>query len=192
MKRIVVLGGNGFFGGLIVERLRAAGLEPLIASRSSEMRIDANDRDVLRAQLRQRDLVIDAAGPFQTRNSALVEVAQKVGFDVIDLSDSADYSMLVLQYEAPIAAAGIRVLTACSSLSTVSAAVVGMSGISQPRRVTAYLRPASRKTANTASIASFLGALTDRQRRIQFPEPLGKRHDGRAVGADRLEKEHAT
>jgi uncharacterized protein YbjT (DUF2867 family) len=175
MKRIVILGGNGFFGALIAEKLRSAGLEPVIASRTSEMRIDANNRDDLRAHLRQRDLVIDAAGPFQTRNTALIEVASKVGFDVIDISDSADYSGTVYQQEAPIAAAGIRFLTACSSLSTVSAAVLNMSTIKQPRRVTAYLRPASRLTANRATMAAYFASITDRPRTVQFGDPLGRR-----------------
>lgn len=175
MKRIVVLGGTGFFGGLIVDRLRAAGLEPHAASRHSEFHIDADNAEDLRAHLKQRDLVIDAAGPFQRRSPALIEAAAKVGFDVIDLSDSAAYTSMVQQHEAPIAAAGIRVLTACSSLSTVSAAVLGMSSISQPRRITAYLRPASRLTANRGSIASFFESMTGFTRTIRFEEPLGRR-----------------
>ena len=65
MKRIIVLGGSGFFGHLIVERLRAAGMEPISASRSSgEMRIDANNPDDIRNNVKPRDLVVDAAGPF--------------------------------------------------------------------------------------------------------------------------------
>jgi hypothetical protein len=175
MKRIIVLGGTGFFGGLIVDKLRAAGLEPHVASRHSEFSIDADNADDLRAHLKQRDLVIDAAGPFQKRSPALIEAAAKIGFDVIDLSDSVAYTSMVQQHEAPISAAGIRVLTACSSLSTVSAAVLGMSSVAQPRRLTAYLRPASRLTANSGSIASFLGSLTGVMRTVRFDEPLGRR-----------------
>ncbi|HEU4521324.1 MAG TPA: saccharopine dehydrogenase NADP-binding domain-containing protein [Thermoanaerobaculia bacterium] len=184
MKRIVVLGGTGFFGSLIVERLRAAGLEPLVASRSSELRIDANNPDDLRAQLRQRDLVIDAAGPFQHRTPALIDAAAKMGFDVVDINDTADYATLVQQREAPIAAAGIRVLTACSSLSTVSAAVLAVSSVVQPRRITAYLRPASRRTANAGSVDSFLHSMIGKRRLIRFGEPLGVRRGVTARSAD--------
>ena len=177
MKRIVVLGGTGFFGGVLAEKLRAAGLEPLVASRTGgELRIDADRPDDLRAHLRQRDLVIDAAGPFQTRSAALIEAAARMGFDVIDLSDSAEYTAKVYEREAPIAAAGIRVLTACSALSTVSAAVLGMSSVAQPRRLTAYLRPAARVTAHLGSVMSFTLALAGRPRSVRFPEPLGMRH----------------
>ena len=84
MKRVVVIGGSGFFGGLIAERLAAAGLQPIIASRSrGELRIDANNPEDLRNNLKGRDLVIDAAGPFQKRTPALIEAARTIGFDVI-------------------------------------------------------------------------------------------------------------
>ena len=175
MKRVVVLGGSGFFGRIIVDRLSAAGLQPIVASRTwGELRIDANNPDDLRANLKQRDLVIDAAGPFHKRTSALIDAARTIGFDVIDISDSAQYAAMVYEREAPIGAAGIRVLTACSALSTVSAIVVKASGIEQPRRVRAYLLPASRNTANPATILSFLSAAEGQPRTIRF-EALGDR-----------------
>jgi hypothetical protein len=175
MKRIIILGGTGFFGSLIADRLRAAGLEPHIASRNSEFRIDAENPEDLRAHLKQRDLVIDTAGPFQKRSSALIDAAAKIGFDVIDLSDSPEYSAMIQEREAPIAAAGIRVLTACSSLSTVSAAVLGMSSLNQPRRLTAYLRPASRLTANAGAVSSFFASIIGRPRTLHLGPPLGSR-----------------
>ena len=162
MKTIIVLGGSGFFGKLIVERLREAGLQPLVASRSSgDMRIDANNPDDLRVYLKQRDLVIDAAGPFQTRTPALIETAMRIGFDIIDLSDSPDYTAMIYERAAPIGAAGIRVLTACSTLSTVSAMVVKLAGIPEPRKLTVVLRPESRYTANRGAVESFLHSIEE-------------------------------
>ena len=175
MKRVVVLGGTGFFGKLVAERLAAAGLQPVIAARSSGgLRIDANDAESIRANIKQRDLVVDAAGPFQHRTSALIDAARTIGFDVVDLSDSADYTAMVYRNEAPIDAAGIRVLTACSSLSTVSAIVLASSGIASPKRLSAYLLPASRYTANAGSTRSFLAGVQGRARTIRFPQ-LGSR-----------------
>ena len=150
MKRVVILGGSGFFGSLIAERLTTLGMQPIVASRSrGEVRIDADNPEDLRSHLKQRDLVIDAAGPFQKRNSALIETARTMGVDVIDISDSVDYTSMVYKYEAPIGAAGIRVLTACSSLSTISAAVLKSVSVDEPRRLSAYLVPAIRHTAST-------------------------------------------
>ena len=175
MKRVVVLGGTGFFGKLIVEHLAAAGLQPVAASRSSgDMPIDANDASSIRANLKQRDLVIDAAGPFQQRTPALIEAARTIGFDVIDLSDSADYTAAIYKNAPPISAAGIRVLTACSSLSTVSAIAVASSAVDNPRRMTAYLLPASRYTTNRGSVRSFLAGAQGRGRTIDFPK-IGSR-----------------
>ncbi len=176
MKRIVILGGSGFFGRIIVDRLTAAGMQPVAASRSwGELRIDANDPESLRASLRTRDLVIDAAGPFQTRTPALIQAARTIGFDVIDLSDSPEYSGMIYDQEAPISASGIRVLTACSSLSTVSALMLKASNSEQPRRLSVYLLPAARHTANPGAIASFLAGAEGTTRTLHFPKPLGNR-----------------
>lgn len=185
MKRVVILGGSGFFGGLIAERLRAAGVAPVIASRShGDVRIDANDPASIRANVKQRDLVIDAAGPFQTRTPALADAARTIGFDVIDLSDSAEYTSMVYEREAPIGAAGIRVLTACSALSSVTALAVATSGIEQPQWVRTYLMPASRHTANPATIDSFLANVEGGTRTFRFPDPVGTRTGLRVKSVD--------
>ena len=176
MKRVVVIGGTGFFGHLIVERLSAAGLKPIVASRSGgEMRIDANNAQDLRSNLKTRDLVIDAAGPFQKRSLALIEAARTMGFDVIDLSDSADYTSMIYNARTPIQAAGIRVLTACSSLSAVSAAALKSLSVKEPRRLSAYLVPAIRHTATAATLESMLDSMARGSRTLRFPRPLGTR-----------------
>ena len=57
MKRVVVIGGAGFFGQLIVERLAKAGLNPIVASRTrGELRIDANNAEDLRKNLKPRSM----------------------------------------------------------------------------------------------------------------------------------------
>src|SRR5438105_1259036 len=155
MKRVVVLGGTGFFGRLITDKLRGAGVETLTAARTGgDLRIDADNAEDIRANIKARDLVIDCAGPFQTRTPALIQAARTTGFDIIDLSDSAKYTRMIYDNEAPIGAAGIRVLTACSALSTVSALILKAANITEPRRLSAYLVPATRHTANRATVRS--------------------------------------
>lgn len=176
MRRVIVLGGSGFFGRLIVERLGAAGLSPIAASRThGEMRIDANDPEAIRANLKTRDIIVDAAGPFQNRTPALIQAARTMGFDLIDLSDSPEYTAMIYEQKAPIGASGIRVLTACSSLSTVSALMLKASGNDQPHRLSVYLVPASRHTANASTLTSFLSGIEGGSRKIHFPPPLGTR-----------------
>ena len=191
-RRIVVLGGHGFFGGAAVERLRADGAQPLTAARrpGADLQVDAEDPRSLRAALRPGDVVVDTLGPFQTRTMALLDAALEVGFDLIDIADSRAYVAQVYAREAHIAARGVRVLTACSSISAVSAALVRLSGIAAPVRVTGFLAPATRFTSNPGSARSLLGSvgrpvsivhegvLATRTgwretRRFQMPPPIG-------------------
>lgn len=158
MKRVIVLGGLGWFGRSVVEQLRQAGIMTLTASRRgvADICVDADSPAAVRAALREGDLVIDAAGPFHARSTALVEAAIDVGFDVIDLNDSVNYARPVLALEPRIAAAGIRVLTSASTVSAIAAAIVRHSGATQPVRVNGFLAPASRYTANVGTARSLL------------------------------------
>ena len=167
MARLVILGGTGFFGSKIAERLP----EAISMSRSSG--VDANNPQQLRASLRRGDIVVDAAGPFQTRSSALLDAALEIGFDVIDISDSPDYSSRFYARADAIRNAGIRVRTACSALSTVSA--IALRGIEQPRKLTTFLIPASRYTASRGTTRAVMMSLLGGSRTLQFPPPLGKR-----------------
>ena len=69
-------------------------------------------------------------------------------------NDDLGYAESVVALEPQIDAAGIRVLSSASSVSAVAAAVVRQSGIELPARVTAFLAPASRYTANVGSALS--------------------------------------
>jgi saccharopine dehydrogenase-like NADP-dependent oxidoreductase len=158
VKRVIVLGGCGLFGRTIAEQLHKLGIEAQTASRRSaaDLRIDANDRESLRKALRAGDVVIDAAGPFHERSTALIETAVELGLDAIDINDHLPYAESVVALESQIEAAGIRVLSSASTVSAVAAAVVSHSKIAAPRRVTAYLAPASRHTAHTGAALSLI------------------------------------
>lgn len=194
MKRIVVAGGFGFFGGAIVEALRAEGLSPLVGSRraGADVMIDVEDNTSISRALRHGDVVVDAVGPFQNRSTRLLEAAIEVGFDVIDLADSLSFVASVYRLRERIDGARIRVLTACSGISSVSACAVRLSGLSQPVRVTGFLVPATRHTAVAGTAASLFasvgrpievfadGALRPQQgwgsrRSFPMPEPVGTR-----------------
>ncbi|MGH2537956.1 MAG: hypothetical protein ACRDHL_11220 [Candidatus Promineifilaceae bacterium] len=191
MRRVVVLGGLGFFGRAAVARLRADGFRPLTASRSpaADLRLDLAEPNSLRGALRAGDVVVDTAGPFQERTTALVEAALEMGFDLIDISDSLAYVSRLYRLQAQIEAAGIRVLTACSSVSAVGAALIRLSGL-EPARVVGVLAAATRATAQPGSARSLLhsvgrpvrllrdGRLVTRvgwreSQRFRLPPPLG-------------------
>ena len=189
---MIVAGGTGFFGAALVGLLQSEGLQPLLAARHGavDLRLDVEDSASLRSVLRPGDLVLDAVGPFQGRSTALVEAALEIGFDLIDLSDSLDYSESLVGLEARIARSGIRVLTACSSISVGSAALIRLSRIEYPVAASGYLVPAARHVAWPGTGNSLLnsvgrtirvwqdGGLVAKRgwteaRQFEFPPPLG-------------------
>jgi hypothetical protein len=197
LSRIVVVGGRGFFGAAAVGLLREAGQTPVVGSRRADAaeRFDAENPAQLRSSLQNGDIVIDAAGPFQARSTALVEMAIEKGCDVIDLADSLDYVSKVRALGPVIDRSGSRVLTACSSVSAVSAALVRLLGVERPTRLSAFLAPATRNTSTAGTAASLManlghparilraGALVERlpfseRRSFDFGAPVG-RIDGR-------------
>jgi hypothetical protein len=172
--------------------LQAVGIRSLVAGRSKtpELQLDANKAVSIRTAVSAGDLMIDTAGPFQHRSLALVQAAIDVGFDVIDINDNLHYAEQILAFEKQIAAAGIRVLSSASSVSAFSAAAVEQSGVSEPMRITAFLAPASRHTANRGTALSLIETVGQpvrafrdgrlqtligwsEQRRFAMPSPLG-------------------
>jgi hypothetical protein len=193
VTRIVVLGGQGFFGQAVVNLLRKEGLPSLIASRRAggDLLADAEDSASLRAALRSGDLVIDAAGPFQRRSTALVQACLTIGCDLIDIADSLDYVQDIQQLAARAGDSGVRVLTACSSVSAVSAALIRLTRCRNPVRVSAILAPATGNTSTAATAGSLMtglerpvrtlrgGSLVERRafseiRVFDFPPPVGR------------------
>lgn len=189
MTRIVVIGARGFFGSVILEELRRRGIPALAAGRSrGDLIVDLENAASIAATLRAGDVVIDTAGPFQKRSLTLIHAAMEQGFDVIDLSDSAEYSARVQQEHEAIARRGTRVLTACSSLSVVSAAVIRVSGL-EPESLRVFLAPASRSTANRATAASLLAAISQGpvvQRTMDMAHPVGRRRGFVIDSVDRV------
>jgi Saccharopine dehydrogenase NADP binding domain len=205
VRRIVVIGGRGFFGTAAVELLQRDGVPALVASRrpGAALLADAEDAASLRAALRSRDVVIDAAGPFHRRSTVLVETCVAIGCDVIDLAESFDYTSKVQALEHLVASSGIRVLPACSSVSAVSAALVRLSGVHAPVRVSTVLAPATKRTSTAATSTALLsmldrpvravrdGSLVERpafsQARVfEFPAPVGRVSARLAESADVL------
>ena len=160
-RRILVIGGRGFFGAAAVELLRRDGEAPLVGSRrpGGDVLVDAESAASLRAALRGGDVVIDAAGPFQQRSPLLVETALATGCDVIDLSDSLDHALAIQRLAPRIEASGLRVLTSCSSVSAVTAALVRLLAVPAPVRISAFLAPATRNTSTSATAQSLFASL---------------------------------
>ena len=56
----------------------------------------------IRSVMRAGDVVIDAAGPFHARSTALIESAIEIGFDVVDINDNLRYAESVVALQSRI------------------------------------------------------------------------------------------
>lgn len=168
LRRVVVIGA-GFFGRVIARRLADNGITPVVASRTrGDVRLDVEDRGSLAAALQPHDVIVDTAGPFQMRSTALVETAIDRGCDVVDLSDALGYARAVLALHDRAASTGARIFTSCSAIATVAASAIRASGAATPETCDLFLAPASADTGNPATVSAFLASV-DWSRSREFP-----------------------
>jgi predicted dinucleotide-binding enzyme len=168
LRRVVVIGA-GFFGRVIARRLADVGITPVVASRTrGDLRLDVEDRGSLAGALQAHDVIVDTAGPFQMRSTALVETAIERGCDVVDLSDSFGYARAVLALHERAVAKGVRIFTSCSAIATVAASAIRASESASPETCDLFLAPASADTGNPATVRAFLASV-DWSRSREFP-----------------------
>ena len=159
MRRVIVVGA-GLFGQIMASRLAQLGITPVVAARHGhDVRMDAEDEASVRATLRSGDIVVDTAGPFQTRTTRLARVALERGCDVIDIAESLGWSEAILALGQRAADAGIALFPACSAVAAVAGACVCASGMASPEQIDLFLAPASAETASAGTMYGFLGSL---------------------------------
>lgn len=134
----MVVGAYGNFGSIISRRLaRAKGMELTLAGRGGQVALLAQELgtrfwqgDVLGPDFDEAlstfrtDLVIHTAGPFQWQNYAVAWACIKAGAHYCDLSDARDFVAGITQLDEAARARGVAVLSGCSSVPTLSAAVI--------------------------------------------------------------------
>lgn len=168
LRRVVVIGA-GFFGRVVARRLADVGIRAVVASRTrADIRVDVEDRVALARVLQANDVVVDTAGPFQMRSTALVEAAIERGCDVVDLSDAHAYAEAVTRLHDRAAAKGVRILTSCSAIATVAASAIRAGDMPSPEACDLFLAPASAETGNPATVRAFLSSV-DWSRSRDFP-----------------------
>ena len=84
-KKVLIVGGTGYFGRLLVEDLRRhTDCELIVAGRNSA---DLRNPASLEAALKGASIAICAAGPFQALPTTLAELCLRDGIHYIDLAD---------------------------------------------------------------------------------------------------------
>lgn len=174
--RVVLLGATGVFGTRLARRL--------VADRRFETILSGRTRSTLEALATQWDgqvgvarldvlaedfagrlaslepqLVIHAAGPFQTQDYRVAEACLACGSHYVDLADGRDFVAGISRLDAVARAAGRLVVSGASSVPALSSAVVDalLPRFARLERIESAISPGNRTPRGDASVASILG-----------------------------------
>jgi hypothetical protein len=170
---VLVLGGYGVFGERVVRLLARDGHALIVAGRdiararvlAAELGAQALrfDRDADSGMLGTLgiDLLVDAAGPFQTygeRPYALVEACLAAHIHYLDLADDADFCVGITALEALARAHGCMALSGVSSVPAISAAAVRAlgCGLEQIESIDTAILPGNRAPRGLSVMTSIL------------------------------------
>jgi NAD(P)-dependent dehydrogenase (short-subunit alcohol dehydrogenase family) len=174
VKKVLVLGGYGGFGGRVARLLAQGGFAVTIAGRSAAkaaafcalypalaLRPLALAReDGLGAETPW--LVVDAAGPFQEIDYRLPEACIAAGCHYLDLADGRDFVCGIGALDAAAKAAGVAIISGASSLPALSGAVCDRlaGGLDRISEIDAALSASNRVAGGvsvTRAILSYVG-----------------------------------
>ncbi|MES2441935.1 MAG: DUF4166 domain-containing protein [Pseudomonadota bacterium] len=172
MSRILVIGGYGGFGARLSRRLLAVGHAVLVAGRSAEKAaafcagLEGAEPVVAdRAQgigmvlARERpDLVIDAAGPFQSAGYTVPEACIAMHTPYVDLADGRDFVRGIGALDRAAKEAGVAIVSGASSVPALSGAVARelAAGLDRVDQVEIAITASSRATASASVAAAIL------------------------------------
>ncbi len=186
--RVLVVGGYGVFGGRLVRLLKHEARLTLIVAGRSHAKAAAFAQTVsgaaatlvavefdraadLDRQLSalQPDLVVDAAGPFQTYGSddgndgyALVAAALRHSIPYIDIADGTDFVLGIARFDAEARAKGLFALSGVSSFPALTGAAMRRlaEGLAHVDTITTGIAPSPRAGVGLnviRAIASYAG-----------------------------------
>ena len=206
--RIVVYGGNGFFGRLVVEELlRNTPAEILIASRRAK-HIDFGDQQV-RVKFAESDLsdygsvlrTIEGAsiamlcgGPFQQMPLWLLRACIEKKISYIDIADDRTFVDTAHKFAADVERAGIAAFVGCSVVPGLTSLFTQFSRaqVGDIEAVSIAISPGTKHPRGPASFECLLTTAGEQfgnasargwsnPRKIEFPEPMGRRTVYRVV-----------
>jgi len=132
--RVVVYGGNGFFGRLVVQDLlRFSSAQITIASRRAKVvdyhgfrdrvrwvQSDLNDFTSVRATIEGAQALVSCVGPYQGQSLNLLEACVENRVPYVDVADDRDFLLRAYGFSSKIAEAGIPALIGCSVVPGLS------------------------------------------------------------------------
>ncbi|WP_435489305.1 saccharopine dehydrogenase family protein [Variovorax sp. ZT4R33] len=176
---MVVIGGYGFFGRRLVERLALQpDLHVTVAGRSlaegqaligqlgppSKARLDATELDVTSAKLPQQlerlspGTVVLASGPFQGHDYGVALSCISVGANYIDLADARAFVVGIEAFDSRAKTAGVFVSSGASSVPALSSAAVDhlARGMTTVRTIDIGISPGNRTERGLSTVRSIL------------------------------------
>ena len=135
---VIVFGGYGTFGKQIVRELATGGLQVTIAGRNRQraecaagdvgdshqgIEADITDFASCRDALKGHRVVVNAAGPFSSFESTLVDACLDAGCHYVDIGDDRSYIGRLRARSSEYAAVGLTAAYGCFSLPGISGAL---------------------------------------------------------------------
>jgi hypothetical protein len=177
--RVVVVGGYGFFGRRLVERLTSQpDIHVTVAGRSlvdaqalvgrlrpqSKVRLDAVEVDAMSADLPRElerlspNTVVLASGPFQGQDYRVARACISVGANYIDLADARAFVVGIGELDSDAKAAGVFVSSGASSVPALSSAAVDhlVRGMSTVRSIDIGISPGNRTERGLSTVKAIL------------------------------------
>ena len=186
LPRIVVYGGDGFFGRLVVrDLLENTRAEILIASRDPkglnftgfERRVrqrqsDLNDQSSVLSAIDGAAAVVSCVGPFQSQPLSILKTCVQRRIPYVDVADDRDFVVRCHQISSEIREAGIPAFVGCSVVPGMSSLLTKFcqKEIPQIERTRILISPGTRHPRGKGS---FLCLLSTVGNEIPAPEGTG-------------------
>jgi hypothetical protein len=177
--RVLVIGGYGFFGRRLVQRLsRRAGLHVIVAGRSADAgtRLVRSLRECAAAKLGSAVLdasspsladdlqrlapgaVVHTSGPFQGQGHHVARACIAAGAHYIDLADGRDFVGSIATLDEGAAAKGLLVTSGASSVPALSGAAADMLArdCAEVRHIDIGISPGNRTERGLSTVQSIL------------------------------------
>lgn len=177
--RVLVLGGYGFFGQRLVQRLSlqpglhigVAGrsltraeawvraLQPAAAGELSALQLDADGPDLDRTLRHWAPaVVVHTCGPFQGQSYRVAEACIAAGIHCIDLADGRDFVCGITALDDAARAAGVAVISGASSVPALSGAAADhlAQGLARVDAIDIGISPGNRTERGLSTVQAIL------------------------------------
>jgi hypothetical protein len=209
--RVLVVGGYGFFGSRLVERLaRLPGLSVTVAGRQTTSAealvqalrptaqaelhtavLDAQSASFERALMSCRpDALVHTSGPFQGQGYHVAQACIRQGVHYIDLADGRAFVTGIVALDVSAKAAGVLVRSGACSVPALSTAAVDhlARGMAHVRYIDIGISPGNRTERGLATVEGILSYCGQPVRMVDGSRFIGwggsyRHHYGHPVGS---------